>query len=205
MINIIGIGPGSVDLLTFKASNVLKESLCIIGTDRQLDILKDIDHKATLMRYSGNLDELYEILVDSLAKYSEISLLASGDPNFYGISEWVKRSFLGIIINSYSGISSVQALFSALGLPMHNVYLTSVHGREPDWTLWMTLERIGILTDQIWTPQAIAKKILEMGYNPRMHIGEKLTYKDQCLTSCFASEVPNKKYEMCVVVIENER
>lgn len=205
MIVVIGIGPGNASLLTSEVIDFITSCKCLIGTERQLQTVQQIPTQADRQIYNGKLEVLFEYIRQSLDVYGEVGILASGDPSFYGITEWVKRSFSQTPLKSLMGISSAQALFNALKMPMHDVFFTSVHGRDPNWDLMKHLEKICMLTDSAWSPNKIAEKYLAMGLNPMFHIGENLTYADECITSCRASDLPDKNYKMSVVVIENER
>lgn len=208
MIYVTGIGPGDARLLTAEVIQILKNSSCVIGTARQLNTVRDIcklEHPTEVLTYEGRLDTLFERIKDALNSHVNVCVLASGDPSFYGIGQWIKRSFPGESTRYLSGISSVQAMFNQIEMPMHDVYLTSVHGRVPNWSLWVTLDKLCILTDATWTPNAIAKGFLERGLNPMVYVGERLSYDDACITKCTAQRLPERQYEMCVVVIDHER
>ena len=207
MIYIAGIGPGNAMLLTAEVMCILESCTCIIGTTRQLETVSKacvLDQNTEIITYQGKLETLFDKLQYALKRHTNICVLASGDPVFYGIGEWVKRTFSRQSVRYLSGISSAQTMFQRIDKPMHDVYMTSVHGRKPDWALWLSLKRLCILTDSVWTPNAIARGFLERGIDPMIIVGERLSYGDECITQAMASNLEESDYDMCVVVIEIE-
>lgn len=203
---IVGIGPGDPKHLTVQASEHLKKSPCIIGAVRQVESIRPlIASTSEILTYSGSLQALKEHIESKQTAYPYLSILASGDPNFYGIAPFIKKTFSDCEIEILWGMSSVQYLFMKLNLPMHDVFLTSAHGRHFNEDMLRQHKRIGILTDRIWTPYALAQTLLKMNLNPLMGIGENLSYKSEKIVLCKASEVENRDYDLNVVVIDYER
>lgn len=201
MIEIIGIGPGDERYHTMEVNERIKASEYVIGTERQL---KSVHIKEKGIRYDGKLATLKALIETGLTQYGCVSVLASGDPSFYGISTWIQKNFESEQIAIVTGISSLQILFGKLGLSMHDVFLTSLHGREPNWELWTKLPKVGLLTDRVQTPAVIARALLERGLNPKMVVGEWLTYPEEKIEIGFADDFLERQYEFCVVVIDFE-
>lgn len=212
MIEIIGIGPGDVMYLTYEAMQKISRAQHIFGTERQLQsarlCLETLEQKGieiTWHTYDGKLSHLYMQLNRVLKSADTLSILASGDPNYYGILQWVKREFPEEKVASILGISSAQCLFNQTALPMHDVFMTSVHGRDPNFDLWRQLPKVCVLTDRKWDPYTLAKHYLERGLNPLFYIGERLTYPTERITVCSANDVEERTYTLCVLVIDHER
>ena len=206
MIRILGIGPGDKKYLTEDALQRLEVATVVIGTKRQLETVDDYLRSTTFKQhYSGKLDELKARVEQGLIKNNEVVVLASGEPSVYGIGEWIKTQFGDEEVKIVPGISSIQLFFSKLGIPMHDVFITSAHGRTPNWALWQQVQKVCLFTDNVWTPVSIAKHLLSLGIDPLLHVGESLSYANECITSCKASELPIKNYAFCVVVIDYER
>jgi precorrin-6Y C5,15-methyltransferase (decarboxylating) len=107
-----------------------------------------------------------------------VVVFASGDPLFYGIANTLQARYPGAEIHSYPHFSSVQLLLHRASLNSNLIHTVSVHGRS-----WAALDEviiqqkplIGILTDQEKSPSAIAKRLLDYGYNNySIWIGEEL-------------------------------
>ncbi|MBF4693256.1 precorrin-6y C5,15-methyltransferase (decarboxylating) subunit CbiE [Fusibacter ferrireducens] len=204
MIKIIGIGPGDAKYLTQQATVALSKSPCIIGTQRQLETIEAFS-EGTLLVYNGKLSHLEELMHNALKAHDHVALVASGDPSFYGISQWVRRTFEEEQIDILNGIGSYQILFSKTGYPMHDIYLTSLHGRTLDPKELTAYKRLCVLTDTTHTPYKIARLILDQGQNPMMIIGESLSYENEKIEEHRASDVADREYEMNVVIIDYER
>lgn len=203
-ITVVGIGPGDALYLTGQAERILASSPCVIGTRRQVDgCLQAMDgREVAAQTYSGKLSELKAVIDEGLRVHGQVVVLASGDPAYYGIGEWVDTGFPQYTRRRIAGISSGQLLFNLLGLPMHDVLMTSAHGRPPDFDVWVRLPRVCVLTDAVWTPHALAQGYIERGLDPTFHIGERLSYPDTRITTVRASEVAVRTYHLCVVIIE---
>lgn len=212
MINIIGIGPGDVIYLTYEAMEKIEHAQHLFGTERQLqcvhsclEIFDRGQSDIIFHAYEGKLSTLKHQIETLLNARADVAILASGDPNFYGIVTWIRRMFPKESIVTTMGISSAQCLFNRTALPMHDVFMTSVHGREPNFDLWILLPKVCLLTDGKWNPFTLAKHYRSKGLNPKFYIGESLTYPAERITICNANEVEERAYTMCVLVIDHER
>lgn len=205
-LTITGIGPGHPKFLTKDALDHLEGAQWVIGAERQMESVKAFIHaKAHILMYSGALNDLKNAIETGFEKNLPVTVLASGDPNFYGITSYLRKTFIEAEIRVISGLSSAQYLFSKVEIPMHDTLLTSVHGRPLDMTMLLSHKRIGLLTDKKTTPYVIATQLLKEGANPLMVIGEELSYPTEQIQWLRASEVKDKDYRMNVVIIDYER
>ena len=206
MLYIIGMGPGDPSYLTECAKEHLKTLDVIIGVNRQLETVKPYCHEyMKAFAYSGRLNHLKEHIDTVKGQHEAIGILASGDPSFYGISQWVMKTFPNDVCHIIPGISSTQILFAKAQIPMHDFFMTSLHGRKEGLNTLLSYPKLCLLTDRDHTPYVIAKHYLDHGKDPRIIIGESLSYPDECITDCPASAVDNRDYKMSVVIIINER
>lgn len=120
-------------------------------------------------------------LNDVFEKYrahSEIALIASGDPLFYGIAATLQRAFPEAAIEVYPSPNSLQSLARQLAIPYGEMRCVSATGRpytELDAALIEGEKLIGVLTDRRHTPDDIARRMLRYGFdNYSMAIGENL-------------------------------
>ena len=191
MITVIGIGPGGTqDYLFGKAQAAIQAADLIIGSQRQLEIIpKNKKHKTHLL--PRKLDDLEDFLNDH--QKDELVILASGDPLTYGIGNWLLKRFSGENLLILPGISSLQ------------YFITSSHGKSPNFSLIFKLPKVGIVTDKRTGPYQLAQEALKLGNDSIFYIGENLSYYDEKIRRYKASEVPNEDYQMNAVVIINER
>jgi len=107
-----------------------------------------------------------------------ILVFASGDPLFYGISNTLQTKYPGAKINTYPYFNAIQLLIHRANISSNALKTVSVHGRA-----WQALDEvlikqealIGVLTDAEKSPSAIAKRLLDYGYdNYSICVGEDL-------------------------------
>lgn len=121
-------------------------------------------------------------LADTFEQYrkqgGEIVVFASGDPLFYGLATTLRREFPDASFEVIPAFNSLQMLAHRLLLPYQDMRCASLTGRP-----WKNLgdaliegsAMIGILTDRTHTPDAIARRMLDYGYNNYiMCVGEQL-------------------------------
>src|SRR3712207_6356359 len=137
MIQVLGVGPGEGDLLTYKAARDITGADVLIGAKRHIDYLGelsksgqiDLDLVGTELIYlTGDLENIRKYIELNMDR--EICILASGDPLVYGIGSFLLRNFEHDLVQIVPGISSIQYAFSRFGIDMNDVYITSSHGRQ---------------------------------------------------------------------------
>lgn len=199
MIQVVGIGPGSQELLTFKARAVIEAADILFGSQRQLDSIG----------FYNQVSESYEdikTLVERLesCKSQKVVVLASGDPLVYGIGSTLRRHFPEVEI--ISGISSLHYMFSKIDQDMNDVYFTSAHGREPTFDLWFRMPKLAAVTDGIFTPAVIAKTYCDAGIQVKIYVGSALGYPEEQIICGAAEAIQNMSFKgLSVVVILHER
>ena len=122
-------------------------------------------------------------LSDVFRQYDEVGgeliIFASGDPLFYGFAATVQRERPHWQLTIYPSFHSLQLLVHRLCLPYQDMRAVSLTGRPWD-ALDEALIRgerlIGCLTDHHHSPQAIAERMIDYGFDRyyRMAVGERL-------------------------------
>ncbi|MDO4792811.1 MAG: precorrin-6y C5,15-methyltransferase (decarboxylating) subunit CbiE [Filifactor alocis] len=199
MICVVGMGPGTSRFITEGARLKLEKADHIIGHARHKKDMEPVLGRSVDEYVS--LQELKTYLLERADE--EVVVLASGDPCVYGIAEYLTKfaSQEGLEIEVINGISSIQYLFAKIGLSMNEVYLTSSHGKNPDFDLMASLSKVGMVTDEKIGPFEIAQEMLKRGKNKRMYIGENLAYERERITVCLADEVECRAYGMNVTIM----
>ena len=107
-----------------------------------------------------------------------ILVFASGDPLFFGFANTLRRRMPQANLRIYPAFNSLQTLAHRAVMPYNDMRTVSLTGRpwqELDRALMERCTQIGILTDREHTPDAIARRMLEYGYNQYIiYIGEHL-------------------------------
>lgn len=199
MINIVGIGVGDSKNITLNAVDTLKNSSIIIGGKRQIESIKKINTKAKYIEYV-KLTELIDFLKSNIN--FDISVVASGEPNLYGIGKYIIENMKPYEdIHIISGISSIAYLFSKLKLDMNDIYITSFHGRKLNEDMLLISKKTAFFTDSKTSLYEIAQIYLKNGKNPQFIIGENLSYKQERIIYKYANTVKSdENYDMYVLI-----
>lgn len=201
MINVIGLGPGNIGYLTKLGELLIKESEVIIGGKRNLESITEFE--GTKIELGNNLQEIIEYL--NLNKDKNISILASGDPSIYGIGKFLATKIDKQDLNIVCGISSMQYIFSRLHMDMNDLYITSSHGKVPDFDYILSHKKVCMVTDNKIGPREIAKEIIDRNLKKIMIVGENLSYENENITIANPQDIRSiEKFDMNVVVILNE-
>lgn len=200
MVYIVGIGPGSKEYILPQAIKVLESSDEIIGFGRAINSLDFIDNKKVKV---NKISEVIEYL--DANKHKNIAVAASGDPLFYGITNYLKSNY-NEEISIVPGITSFQYLAAKLNKPWQNAFLGSLHGREQSFIKGVSENNLSIwLTDSKNSPQALANTLLENGLNPYIYVGENLSYEDERIESGTAEDIKSKEFNgLSIMIVERE-
>ena len=202
MINIIGLGPGNIGYCTKLGEKLIYNSDIIIGGRRNLESITNF--KGKKIELNTNLKEIVEYIKNN--KEKNISVIASGDPSIYGIGKYLSNNFDKSDLNIVSGISSMQYIFSKMCVDMNDLYITSSHGKSPDFDYILNHKKVCMVTDNKIGPKEIAKEILKRNLDRVMIVGENLSYDNEKITIAKPSEIiETEKFDMNVVVILNEK
>ena len=100
------------------------------------------------------------------------------------------------------GISSMQYMFSRIKVDMNDLYMTSSHGREPDFNYLLSHSKVCMVTDSKIGPREIAREIIKRGLKKNMAVGENLSYDNEKITIGKPEDILKiEKYDMNIVVI----
>ena len=202
MINIIGLGPGNIGYCTKLGEKLIYNSDIIIGGRRNLESITNF--KGKKIELNTNLKEIVEYIKNN--KEKNISVIASGDPSIYGIGKYLSNNFDKSDLNIVSGISSMQYIFSKICVDMNDLYITSSHGKSPDFDYILNHKKVCMVTDNKIGPKEIAKEILKRNLDRVMIVGENLSYDNEKITIAKPSEIIEiEKFDMNVVVILDEK
>ena len=202
MINIIGLGPGNIGYCTKLGEKLIYNSDIIIGGRRNLETITNF--KGKKIELNTNLKEIVEYIKNN--KEQNISVIASGDPSICGIGKYLSDHFDKSDLNIVSGISSMQYIFSKICVDMNDLYITSSHGKSPDFDYILNHKKVCMVTDNKIGPKEIAKEILKRNLDRVMIVGENLSYDNEKITIAKPSEIIEiEKFDMNVVVILDEK
>lgn len=201
MLYIVGLGPGNKDYILPKAIDTLKKSDVIIGFKRLINDLNFIDtNKIVINSLRETLDYIQQNGQENI-----ISLVASGDPTFFAISEYIKKNYPGNIV-VIPGISSFQYLTAKLNKSWSYAFTDSVHARNEDFIEKVKEHKLSIwLTDNKNNSAFLCKLLSENNIECTVIIGEHLSYENERILQGKAIEFINEEVsDMAILIVEKE-
>lgn len=199
MVYIVGIGPGGPKYIIPLAVETMEKADVIIGFERATQSIPKLNVEKVIVK---TLKDIMDFITKNIEK--DIAIIASGDPCFYGITNYIKNNFIGEI-EIVPGISSFQYLMCKLQKPWQNAYLGSMHGRREEFITIVKEHEISVwLTDKSNSPQELCKKLYENNIKAKVYVGEELSYEDERIIKGTVEEIKHKIFsDLSVVVIEN--
>jgi precorrin-6Y C5,15-methyltransferase (decarboxylating) len=188
---VIGISNDPVFSFTEEVKRILPLHRVFSGGKRHYELVKKYlpaDHQWTdITGDMGRLMEQYK------AFNQTVVVFASGDPLFYGIANTIQKFDTNASLKIYPHFNSLQMLCQRCNIAYQHICNTSVHGRswdELDTAVISGHALIGVLTDGVKTPAAIAVRMLEYGFdNYSMIVGEALEGLEERVSYLSLNEV----------------
>jgi precorrin-6Y C5,15-methyltransferase (decarboxylating) len=158
-IYLVGAGITGWEGFGSKAREVITQADLLIGHQRHLDIFPDFKGEK---RELPSLPEVLEFLRNTEQR---VVILASGDPNFFGIARFLLRNLPKERIEILPNVTSVQYAFAQIKEPWDDAIFVSVHGRGLKGTIdrIVAAEKAAVLTDEKNTPAVIAAELVARG------------------------------------------
>ena len=195
--------------LTPEKAEVLGSCSAVFSTKRFSDLIKPvlISHPDLRILPISPISEAISRMEEMLA-ISDVAVLASGDPLFFGIGRTVCRRFGKEMVQIYPAVSSMQMAFARFKIPWDDAKFISVHGRGMDHLLSQigSLTKVFLLTDAVNSPAAIAaallKRIGEMNAGHyTIHVAENLGEVSEHLTTGKLQEIAKRTFSGLNVMI----
>lgn len=196
MLIVAGVGPGNPKYLTKDVQVRIEQASYILAFGRIADSLKSI--RSDIISVTR-----VEEITNYLSNKKEILLLASGDPNFFGIVEFLKKKGLPIK-EILPGISSFQYLMGKLQKSWQDAKFISLHGRDEELQGVQYHHLTIILIDQRNTPDKISRELYKIGIKGKIYIGFNLSYENETILIKNIGDEIETISSLGVVVVENE-
>ncbi|MGJ0845871.1 precorrin-6Y C5,15-methyltransferase (decarboxylating) [Tissierella praeacuta DSM 18095] len=196
MLTVAGVGPGNPKYLTCDVKMRIENAKHILAFGRVANSLKSIR------------DDIIEInKVEEIMKYidveKELLLLASGDPNFFGIVDYLKKKGLKVK-EVLPGLSSFQYMMGKLQKSWQGANFLSLHGRNEDLDSVKSNKISILLVDKDNSPNKISKELYKLNIKGKIYVGFNLSYDDEkIIIKNIGEEIENVSF-LGVVVVENE-
>lgn len=179
---IVGVGDDGAAGLPSRALQIIQSAEILLGGERLLAFFPGVP--AQKFPIGANLDEVAEAIKSYLGR-KRIVVLASGDPNFYGIAQYLIHKLGREPFEIIPGVSAMQLAFAKIKESWDDAVLTSVHARPMEGIVDLVRanRKIGIFTDDKHTPAAVAQALLAHGVDGyRAYVGENLGGAEERIT-----------------------
>jgi precorrin-6B C5,15-methyltransferase / cobalt-precorrin-6B C5,C15-methyltransferase len=203
-VQVVGLGMSPADL-TPKALEIIREAQVLVGGRRLLDYFPE--HRSMKIPLGRDPEGTLKQL-PVLAETKRVVVLASGDPNFYGVGPLVVRVLGAEQVVIHPNLTAVQTACARLRMPWQDATVISLHGRS-----WERLaEALGqpgpllIYTDPVHSPGEIARFLLARGQGQaRFCVLEDLGQPTERVTWMAVTEAQEQEFSpMNLVVVLRE-
>lgn len=198
MITLAGAGPGNIKLLTQETIEAITNAEQVIAFPRIAEDIKPLCKRVIQVK------TVQEINRYAAAEKDDVLVLASGDANFFGIAEYLRRNKIKIK-KILCGISSVQYFAAKLNISQQNIKTFSFHGRDMNYDELKNETRFFLLTDKKNNPLAVSTGLKEIGFSGKIYIGYNLSYDDEIIEIHNIGDDFKIKSDLNAVFIENEK
>ncbi len=200
-VTVIGIGPGSHELLTPQARKALEECDAVIGA-------------ASVVETAGTSKPVFrEFLPSRIRSVLEenpslrrAAVIMRGDTGFFSGATKLMDALEGFDVTVIPGISSVSLFAARLGVSWNDAALVSMHGRNQNIAVMAgRSEKLFVLCGGENTPEAVCARLVRYGFGDlSAAVGENLSYPAETVTRGKVSELAEKKFDaLSVLYIEN--
>jgi precorrin-6Y C5,15-methyltransferase (decarboxylating) len=203
-VQVVGLGMSPADL-TPRAREIIREAQVLVGGRRLLDYFPE--HRGMKIPLGKDPEGTLR-QIPPLAETKRVVVLASGDPNFYGVGPLVVRVLGAEQVVIHPNLTAIQTACARLQMPWQDATVISLHGRG--WEqLAMALGKPGpllIYTDPGHTPGEIARFLLARGLSQaRFCVLEDLGQDTERVTWMSLGEAQERDFSplnLVVVVLE---
>ena len=143
-ISVVGIGPGSLDDMTYRARRTIEEATTVVGYKRYVDLIAELVAGKTVLD-TGMTQEIdrCRAALKAASEGETVVVISSGDAGIYGMAGLVlellvkmdeaeRPEFGGVI----PGVSAMSAAAGLLGAPiMHGFVVISLSDLLTPWEI----------------------------------------------------------------------
>jgi len=188
--------------LTLKVREILRKAQVLVGGRRLLNYFPDHPGKQIVL---GKDPESTLAQLPALAARLRVVVLASGDPNFYGVGPLVVKLLGAENVVVHPNVTAVQTACARLKLAWQDATVISLHGRtwaNLEAALNRGVEKLIIYTDPEHTPAALARYLLERGHGEaRLCVLEDLGQASERLNWLSPAEAQTREFSPLNVVV----
>ncbi|MGL6136583.1 MAG: precorrin-6y C5,15-methyltransferase (decarboxylating) subunit CbiE [Planktothrix sp.] len=212
MIHVIGIGLEGASGLSESVLDLVRGATVLVGSDRHLSYFPE--HLASRL-VLGDLTETIVTIRQQLIRWeienkpsihNYIVVLVSGDPLFFGFGRLLVAEFSPEQLTFHPHVSCIQLAFNRIKTPWQDAQIVRAQGRSMETliqALQQGIEKIAILTDNIYNPSAIAQLInsLDLPSSYQFWVCENLGANDERVQQWDIEILKNQVFSPLNIVI----
>ncbi|MBI2160288.1 MAG: precorrin-6y C5,15-methyltransferase (decarboxylating) subunit CbiE [candidate division NC10 bacterium] len=162
VIHVVGVGREGVESLTPRALAIVEKAELLVGGQRLLDGFPHVP--AERVKLGAKVDEVLAAVAARRAE-RRVVVLATGDPNYFGITRALLRHVPADDLEIVPNVSALQWAFAKAREPWDDATFLTVHGRSTDGLVEAVRGqgKVCLFTDEKNTPSAIARILLDAG------------------------------------------
>ena len=198
-INIVGVFPGRP--INPEAEKCIMGSQVIFSGRRNLELIPKTPAQVFNI---GPMKQFTRDLANTLADNKTVTVVASGDPLFFGIGKYITEHYDPDDIYIVPEVSSLQVALSRLGMGAGHMVAISLHGRKIKGLAQKirNKRKIAIFTDGNNTPSRIAEYMAGFGLvDYSSYILERLGYEDESISKYKIKELIGKEFNDLNIMI----
>lgn len=143
-LHVVGLGPGSRDLLTPRAQQVLRTANMVVGYGPYVHQIRDLvsPHAQVMATKMGTEEQRTQAAIDAAREGLDVAFVCGGDPAIYAMaSPTLEMGTDGIDVDIIPGVTAELAVSAILGAPLGHDHATiSLSDLHTDWDI--ILERV---------------------------------------------------------------
>ena len=184
-IDIVGIGMGARDTLTFEAAAALDACDCMIGAKRMLEAVA----REGIPAYAEIAPAKIAECIAAHPEHRRVAVVMSGDSGFFSGTKKLLPLLAGHGVRVIPGLSSMQVLCARLGTSWDDVRAISLHGREGSVVPEVLKHgKVFALTDGADALKRVCADLVDAGLgDARVAVGQRLSYPDEAVITGTAS------------------
>jgi len=198
---IIGVAPEGAPSLSPATRRLVTRAEIVFGGGRLLEMFPSLAGEKLIIK--NNLAEVAGLIKANLG-LKRMVVLASGDPNFFGIAKYLTGKLGKEIIEIVPNVSAMQVAFARIKENWDDAALVSVHSRpiEDIVEIVRSNHKIGIFTDDRNTPKEIARVLQERDLdNCRVFICQDLGSEQERIVSTYLDRLNTMEFSPLSVMI----
>ena len=200
-VRIIGIGPGSREMMTREVCRAIEEADCLIGAQRMLDAAAREGQKT----FAAVAPQEIADHIHAHREFRRSAVVMSGDTGFFSGTRKLLPLLSDCEVDVLPGLSSLSCLCARLGTSYEDVLPVTLHGRSEPILLPLAQGRCCfVLVGGENGMGKLCRTLTENGMGAaRVSVGERLSYPDEAITTGTAAELSEKHFaSLAVALIE---